>query len=300
MTARIKNNRKKFGPEIAKKHYGKKFGLILASVMILIITVSIASATMAENNTENSLPMASSLINDQISPQSIQNALNTYTATAPNQFDVKTVYAYAGEKASNASYKEENGVVMYRTTLYPVSIILNCTCLPGIQIAGCDAAIELYTVQVTSNSGLTERYGYFIGTNYNPTFSAEGVQALMKNATDFFVQNTVVTYAMGSFQLNMTANTSILSNPIGSLNCYSIYRTGQGLWAQGKPNALSVTVQRIGYITIANGTDSYYKVSAQTVNPTSTTLDNYNDGFLKNSVVPAAQLPQKNPFNPTR
>ncbi len=46
-----------------------------------------------------------------------------------------------------------------------------------------------------------------------------------------------------------------------------------------KPNALSVTVQRIGYITIANGADSYYKDSAQTGNSLATRLDNYKDGF---------------------
>jgi hypothetical protein len=92
--------------------------------------------------------------------------------------------------------------------------------------------------------------------------------------------------------------TSIISKPIGSVNCYSIYRSGHGLWSGGKPSALSVSVQRIGYITITNGAVTYYKDSAQTSLPMTTQLGNHQDGFLYNDLVPPNHLTSVNLFNP--
>lgn len=97
----------------------------------------------------------------------------------------------------------------------------------------------------------------------------------------------------------MTDNTSILSNPVGSVDCYSSLHSGHGLWSAGKPNTMSVTVQRIGYLTIKNGSVSLYKDTLETTTTAIEQIGNYQNGFLHNDLVPAAKLPQTNLFHPS-
>ena len=100
----------------------------------------------------------------------------------------------------------------------------------------------------------------------------------------------------GDLYFNWTDNTSILSQNVGSISFYSSVNASVGLWDNGKPNAISITVDRIGYVTTSNGSVSVYKDEA-TKRATAAQLSDYEDGFLYNNVVSAAKLSEANLFD---
>jgi hypothetical protein len=139
----------------------------------------------------------------------------------------------------------------------------------GVQVASCDGEIEVYKIKVTTDTNLTENFCYTIGTNYNPSFSPQELKALLDQTLDLKGFNNIVT--MGGFKFNMVDNKFILCIPIGSMGAYSSGLSGEGLWCAGTPNTISVTVQRIGYVTINNGSvtlhrDTLNEVAAVTAN----------------------------------
>jgi hypothetical protein len=103
----------------------------------------------------------------------------------------------------------------------------------------------------------------------------------------------------GAFQFNLTDNESVLSDPIGSFGCYTSLPSKAGLWSRGKPNDISIGVQRIGYITIDDGSVSIYRDEPAGQLKATGQLSNYNDSFLHNHLVPASKLPQMDLFHPT-
>ncbi|MCW4019001.1 MAG: hypothetical protein NWF00_10055 [Candidatus Bathyarchaeota archaeon] len=191
-------------------------------------------------------------------------------------------------------------------TEYPSAIVINTTRLPGNQIAACDAVMEVYKIQITTDTGLVENHCYNIGTNYNPALSNAELSQLFDHVTDLGALSGSLGIR-GNFQLNWTQNTSMLSHSVGSIGCYSNISgnnadsadNAKGLWRAGTPNAISVTVQRIGYITISDGSVSIYKDSSDNDITTTKQLSNYGNGFLYNNLVSEAKLQQTNLFRPS-
>lgn len=254
------------------KRYLTIFGVMLVATA-LVVCISLVSAT------SSSAPTIS-------------------VAGPETQFRVDIAYAYVGEGPSNASYTAANGDLMSIVSQYPSAVELNITCLPGVQITSCDAEIEIYDVQIATNTGLIETNPYFIGTNYISSFSSSDLSTLFVHANDLINPENFSTSLRGNFEFNMTANTSVLSVPIGSVGCYSTAIAGSGLWSAGQPNAISVTIQRIGYVTISNGSVSLYKNPSNNTATATAQLSNYGNGFLYNSLVPADKLQQINLFHP--
>ena len=265
------NRRKNFLPKRAIKHKLAVLGVILIATS-LIVTLSVELAT--------------------------SSAQSTNVAKPQTQFRFDIAYAYVGNSPLNSSYTAANGANMTVVTKYPSAIEFNITRLPGTQIASCDAEIEVYNVQIATNTGLLESNPYFVGTNYNSSFSNSELSTLFAHVNDMITSKEFSTALIGNFEINWTANTSILSTPIGSVDSYSNAKSSSGLWNAGTPNAISVTVQRIGYVTINNNSVSLYKDPSN--NPTSATaqLSNYGNGFLHNNLVSADKLSQMNLFHP--
>lgn len=226
----------------------------------------------------------------------IPSAQSIKSAGLETQFSLNIAYSYVGPD-SNTSYLAENNARMSPISKNPSSIVFNITRIPGIQILSCDGVIELYDVQVTTDTGLIEKVCYFIGTNYAPAFSAPELSALFERVNDLADPKEYYVI-VGNFHFNMTDNTSVVSTPVGSYGCYTEMPSTLGLWTAGKPNSIFVSVQRIGYITINNNSVAIYKDAAS--NPKSMAqLSNHNDGFLHNRLVPADKLPQTDLFHPT-
>jgi hypothetical protein len=181
---------------------------------------------------------------------------------------------------------------------YPCVVMLNVTRLPGVKISSCDAIIEVYGVHVATNTGQFEKFAYGIGTNYTCSFSPSKIRSFISHLDDIVDKTVYRGGYEGTMSLNWTDNKSIMTNPFGSACIYSSYNTTLGLWKTGTPTTISVTVNRIGYLTMSNDTVTIYK-DTETNTKISAQLSNYDVGFLYNSIVPVAQLPQTNLFVPT-
>ena len=229
----------------------------------------------------------------ELAPSSVQAAM---TAEPETQFKLDVAYAYVGEFTVNASYTDSNGFLMSRISQYPSTIVLNITRVPGVKIASCDAVIEVYRVQISTDTGIVENHVYNVGTNYS-SFSEPELLSFIPHVNDLIKPSEYMS-AKGGMYLNWTENQSILTPSIGSATIYSTLNSTSGLWSVGKPNEIFVTVDRIGYITMNDGLISAYK-DAATKTATTAKLDNYENGFLHNTLVPAAELPQTTLFDPT-
>jgi hypothetical protein len=278
MTKSIKNNCHKNGPQSARKMKSFLVALGVFAVIALFVCFSSASANSSSVQTVN-------------------------TAGSETQFNLNIAYAYAGQGPSNTSFAASDGALMSPVTEYPSAVVFNITRLPGIQIASCDGEIEVYKVKIATDTKLAEYHCYLIGTNYSRSFSTSDLSALSAHISDLS-DLCGSPYIRGNFELNWTQNTSVLSHSIGSTGCYgysdnsSSSAADLGLWSAGTPHAISVTVQRIGYITISNGSVSVYKEASNTSATASKQLSNYGNAFLYNNLVPANELPQTDLFNP--
>ncbi|MGD0645862.1 MAG: hypothetical protein ABSA75_13230 [Candidatus Bathyarchaeia archaeon] len=257
----------------SKKRFGKKLYIAIAAIATIAV-----------------LLVAVSTLTQDLNPQP------TNVTASGTQFKLHIAYSYVGKYTGNASYTDSAFGQMYLVSQYPSAVVLNITRIPGIQVASCEAEIEVYGVHIATNTGQVENHAYFVGTNYNSSFSGSELSYLDPHINDI-VDKSIYSEVTGNFDFNWTANTSILTHRIGSAGSYSSILSNLGLWSAGKPNSISVSVYRIGYMTISSGSVSVYK---DATNNTITTvrLGKYGDGFLYNTLVPATKLPQTDLFNP--
>jgi hypothetical protein len=143
------------------------------------------------------------------------------TAGPETQFDLDIVYSYVGPRTKDDAYTQENGVKMNPASLNPSVVILNITRKAGTQIPSCDAVLELYEIQITTNTGLSEKACYFTGTNYKLSFSNDELSALFAKVRSLSSPEKRYYTTIGDFQFNMTENTPFVSTPIGSYGAYS-------------------------------------------------------------------------------
>lgn len=220
-------------------------------------------------------------------------------ARPETQFELSVAYAYVGDGPVNDSSVSDNGALMSPKSQYPSVVEFNITRLQGIQIESCDAIIEFYSVQIATDTGVLEKNCYFIGTNYNPSFSKAQLTTLFEHAYDAVSPKELTSPIRGNFEYNMTENASILSTAVGSSGVYTTGSSSLGLWRSGEPNIVSVTVQRIGYLTISNDSVSLYKDPSNRAPIATVQLNAYENGFLHNNLLPPDTLPQKDLFHPS-
>ncbi len=199
---------------------------------------------------------------------------------------------------ASTSFLQDNSTLMSVVSLYPSAVRFNITRFPGAQIESCDAALEFYNVRIISNTGVVEKNCYFIGTNYKPSFTNDELTILFDHVDDVVSSRSLTTPVRGNFQFNMSDNSSILSDVVGSSGDYTAAQPSQGLWKNGQPNVVSVTVQRIGYLTISNNSVSVYKDSTDRTPTATAQLSNYGNGFLHNCIVPENKLANADLFHP--
>ena len=284
MTKKIKYifPKNKLPRRITKKGYLLLFGIILTT---LLLTISFSHALTASSSNDGT---------------DLYPAPPAKVAMPETQFNLDIVYAYVGAAPQSAlSYiNENNNQTMHLVSQYPSTVRLNITRVPGVQIASCDAEIEVYAIDITTNTGTSEHHAFFVGTNYNASFS-NSIESKLESYVNDLVDHNIYSEITGTFIFNSTANTSLLSHTIGSIGAYS---TGSGnwtgLWSAGRPNVVSVNIHRIGYLTMmTNSSVTIYKDSGnnETANAQ---LNNYENGFLANKIVPLEKLPQSDLFHP--
>jgi hypothetical protein len=206
-------------------------------------------------------------------------------------FSVDIAYVFVGKGPSEAPHSHFDGVLQYPESQYPSVVFFNVTSASIAKSESCDALIEVYLVQITSDKGSIESYAYFEGTNYEPSFSDSKLELLTTRIYDL-IDPSAVNGVRGHFRFNWTNNEAVLGGKVGSFGSYSSRPSGLGLWSAGKPNTISVAVCRIGFVTI---NDDFISVRADAVsadNMVQVQLQNFGEGFLYNKIVPADKLLQ--------
>ena len=190
---------------------------------------------------------------------------------------------------------------MVHASQFPSAVFLSVTSAPSIQISSCDAVVQVYEVKITADTGATECYAWSIGTNYT-TIPQEDIHLLLIGEDDL-VGHDLYRREGGIFLNMWETNQSLLSPKIGSIGVYTSNRTGGtiniGLSSAGMPNAISVEVRRIGYVTVTNGSVALYEDAISANEPVAyAQLSKYEDGFIYNTLVPTEQLSQIDLFDP--
>jgi hypothetical protein len=271
---------------VAKKNYEKiVLGLIIAVMLTVPISLGLAISS-AQHST-------------QTAQANMFNAPRE-AATTQTQFRVNLAYAYVGPAPQSVTtyFEKATNETMTLVSLYPAVVRLNVTCIPSAQIKDCDAAVEVYGVKIVTDKGIAEYHAYFAGTNYNPSFSNDSRSTLIQYVSNL-ANISLYSDVVGNFKINWVGSNSVLSSSIGSITEYtSAQNSALGLFSAGKPNAISVTIYRIGYITMTNGSVSVFEDAVNSSLIDVVQLGNYGDGFLHNGLVPTALLPQENLFQP--
>ena len=225
------------------------------------------------------------------------------TTQSPPMFNVQISYAYVGQRTQclstpNPFQNQSSITTLKAASLYPSLICLNATKVSNIPIAPCDAQIEVYQIQVTTDTGIVENYMYTVGTNVNPSFSNAGKLSTLSSCIDSFPNAQNANRVEGYFNFNTTVGQSISGTRIGSLGEYQSKPSSMGFWSAGQPNAITISIHRLGYILLNGSSTSIVFSNVQTSATTQTQLAKFSNGFLCNSVVPQSELEQTDPFNP--
>jgi len=218
-------------------------------------------------------------------------------ASPDTQFSVSVAWAYAGWYPYPITSSQNSSTEQCAT-----SVLLNVTFAPSAPTPQVHVEAEYYNIQITTDTGLSENHTYFAETNLN----GAGSQA---DFTEFSAQTGlfIITFqgstTQGELHIDWPKGMSTLTMSIGSIGTVSgeygspIF-SRDGLWEAGPPNQINVTVYRVGYATMTNGTVALYEDATDDVSRTQVQLSRYGHGFLYNDLVPANQLPQTNFFHP--
>jgi len=263
---------------ILKRHSTTIYILLTASVFIVLLSL-ISSAFPLNQPKGVSVPAShSSLASEQ----------PTQSLVAKPQFDIEVLYAYVGRGPVEAPHSHFDGVLMYPRSQYPSIVYFNITHLSNSVTESCDAKMEVYLIQITSDTGCTENFTYVEATNYNPAFS--DLNALSSRIHDLIEPDTTLG-PYGFFSFNLTTNQSILGHRVGSIGSYTSNPSGLGLWSAGEPNTITVSIRRIGWIT-SNGISSSTIRDASSETIAQVQLEKFGDGFIYNTIVSQRKLSQ--------
>ncbi len=248
------------------------------------------------------VPIVIASVSTSVQPIDENNVMSATVgiASSNTQFQVQVAYAYVGPSPSNVTSYFDNArnTTMQLVSQYPSVVRLQIKNIPGPQIAGCDAIVEVYGIRINTDLGPSEYHAYFVGTNYNPIFSNASQSKLIQYVPKLINENIYSTI-VGNFRSNWTNSDPLLTNTIGSITSYTSFSSALGLFAAGKPNIISVNVYRIGYITMTNSSVSVFEdLSTSAALQDMVQLSSYGNGSLYNNLVPADQMLQTDLFHP--
>lgn len=202
--------------------------------------------------------------------------------TSPNQ-------PWGGTSASNASSMYPNvGYLTFAST--------------GSQ--SCDAKIEVYLIQFSSDTGVNQSYVYAMGANYTSSYDTSRVQGMDADVNDFvemgpnssmMVDNGIS--VQNNFNASLVTGSPFLGASVGDFGWYHSGPSGLGIWANGQPNAVTLTVYRLGWVTLKG-----QSISVDFANPNDVAvqvqLSKFGNGFLYNTIFSPDELGQINLCNP--
>jgi hypothetical protein len=259
--------------------------LVFVVVLLLLAPMLIVSFYLFSLVTPGYRPTVHSSSSETTTPFPTQAS----TFSSPQMFNVDLAYAYVGEENYTGSMSLGNmpTMTMHPVNLYPALIYLKFTYIDNPEREDCDAKFEGYLIQLSADTGTTISYTDYEGTNFSPSFSAlPPIPPSDSGST-------------AGFTFNLTANQSFLGVRVTDAASLTSGNSSLGLWSSGPPNAISITVARIGWITVCGG------VTSTITNPASgeiilqAQLERFGDGFLYNKIVPEDQMSKIDPLDCT-
>jgi hypothetical protein len=219
-----------------------------------------ASPTPSPSPQPTSSPTPSS------SPQPTETAPNSVS----NLFDAELTYVYVGPTNSTGEGMDYFGfgVPMYPSNYYPVTVVLELTFLGNPENEPFDARFEGYLVKLSADTGATASYLGWLGTNFDPSFS--NLPPFPRSPSD--PPQSVY------FRFNLTLSES-QKLQISDAGSYGSSPGSLGLWSNGAPNTITVTVQRAGWVTVCGKSTSTLTDPASDI-ILQVQLEKSGDGFL--------------------
>jgi len=203
-------------------------------------------------------------------------------------FRTDLVYAYVGPLNYNSTHSHF-GMEMHPVNAYPVYILLNFTYLGNPENEPYDMKLEGYLVELKTDTGTTASYIEYYGTNLNP--SCDGAPMIPPDSPSDPVQTV-------GFGFNLVINSSFWGLRITDSASFISGNSSLGLWSNGVPNAIDITLRRIGWLTVQSDSTSSVPNPTSDVILLNVKLEKFGDGFLYNKLVPQDQLARMNPFSP--
>lgn len=236
-----------------------RIGIVIAVVLTCTIVAS-ASAIAVNYRLQQQTP----------------NPTETPTETAPvsvsNLFGAELKYVYVGPTNSTGEGHDHFGfgIPTYPSNYYPVTVALNLTFLGNPENEPFDEKFEGYLVKFFADTGAEASYLGWLGTNFNLSYS---------NLPSPFPGSPSGPPQSVSFWVNLTVNESkmLLISDGGS---YGSAPGSLGLWSNGAPNTITVTVQRAGWVTVCGKLTSTLTNPAGDVILQQVQLEKSGDGFL--------------------
>jgi hypothetical protein len=113
-----------------------------------------------------------------------------------------------------------------------------------------------------ADTGQTEYFGWTAGTANYSAFTQEDFATLNRYRGDLIYHNTY-SFIGGTWSYNWAIDQPVLSKSIGSFGSCTINSAQSrlsDLSGAGIPNAISVEVYRIGYVTMSDGAVNIHEV----------------------------------------
>jgi hypothetical protein len=168
----------------------------------------------------------------------------TLVANLSNLFNAELVSVYVGP-TNVTGIPDPFGwnLTLHPTNYYPAEILLNLTYLAPPKNVPFDAVFEGFLVTLTADTGTTASLVGYLGTNLNPSFSN----------LPFFPPSPSGPQRSIYFSFNLTANESVRSLRIFDGGSFGSGSGSLGLWTNGPPNTITVTIQRADWYVVYGG-----------------------------------------------
>jgi hypothetical protein len=229
---------------------------IVIAVVLFCVFVASASAIIVyypfqeQNANSTSVPTnpiatpSNSINNPASSPTTFGPTIPLYGGTVQlsNLYDAVFTYVIVNRTSSTGEGHDHFGfgVDTYPSTLYPAFAVLNLTYLGNPQNEPWDLKFEGYLVNYTADTGVKEVYLGWFGTNYNPSSSYPPMA---------FPGSPKGPPQSESFHFNLTMGHLVQGQTPNSVS-YGSGNSSLGLWSNGTPNTITVTIQRAGWVTV--------------------------------------------------
>jgi hypothetical protein len=220
------------------------------------------------------------------------------------RFNINMLYAYIGPRTdhftSGNPLQNETAInTLYAKSLYPSLLCFNITSNSITESDSYEAKLEVYQIQFYSDNGLNENYTYFVATNCQSSFTNANALNPAISQIGALVNINNTDRVNGNFAYDIISSNRTSSGRVGSLGMFTSKPSDLGLWQQGQPNAVTISITRLGLIAMKGTTMSIFKPTSLT--PTDTVqlkLQKLGDGFVYNALVSQEQIAKMDPFQP--